>query len=932
MPSYSLHRTLTPAYPGKAGPVNTILFFDDGTRLATGGDDQVVRIWDVQSGDCQQELSDSQWGQITNLSGMVDGFGRKTQGLLIGTGRGLVSNYPWHDRTQQFNRQSATNTVVFFDVPVESQAFDSLRSMFGVASRLGNVHMYTIKDRKHLVLTWKLSIGSSIPRSLAFMGDGNATLEIHTLMTGDVTGQLVDEPHRLRGGVGFVTVSSNRRQKAVHNLNTDRYDLYDPIQSTSPFSVSPSGNSRKIKGASFAEGGQTLVCGGDRGSMYVYNIADRVIEQELDQQDFGTICALNTCSTKDYHLIASGAGESPALIYIWGKPTERKHAEDMDLELERQRSIAQSANDAAAMALTIKKAEALHAEAAAQDVILQNLSRDVNRTRTRKFLLRSFVFVITLVFVVDWLTPHLRARIFPYTIPLSPGNHLSTYMGPSRHGARKAPHRRVAKTCDNCRQRLETRAQAVAPLTLEIDQATITDLERRLSSAFQWDLDEDINIPICCPFPETDADSGCRACGPYLTHLKSGIAGFSTDEAYLTHRRQNIAVEKPQPPVILPLEDGDSPLNPPVRENPRSVSDPPGEEEIPNPDQIEHLDRVLLLQSIRGRLIMNKFLHSDRAAADRLQGVVSVLASTERLEKEKRDQLKARLTRLTAELEQVQVEEVEMRQALEAVDDEHRRPRKCPDSDPTLASPHPSSFDRDEPMADGARTVTLGLSPANPVAQVLALGNLSPSEVAELCKKLLNMKAPGYDKPPEFFARWIQVHGDTRIKGVPIGPDRVVDLRDVRGRNNIMSRVPGPPASRKDRLHHSMCLFAVLKVLAIPGAYHRILIQHDIRVASDTSLACMFSAEYLQPPSDEDVVRLLASQGLTVEAATDSWQFCVKFLQAHVQQKTTLFDAGALKALLERANDELERMGRPQEFLPNAQDLLLPFESLGLRK
>ncbi|KAJ7226476.1 hypothetical protein B0H12DRAFT_1077774 [Mycena haematopus] len=360
------------------------------------GDDQVVRIWDVRSGDCQQELRGSHWGQVTALN-VLDAPSGKPEALLIGTAWGLVSLYPWHTRTQQFNRQAAIDTFVFPEVPVESQAIDSVKSRLVVASNLGSVKMYTIQDRKRLVLTWAFSIGSSIPRSIEFIGDLNETVVIHTYHYNSDTGKSIADPQKLRGGVGFVAFSSNKQQKAVHNLNTNRYDLYIPSDSTTPFAISPSGKSRKIKGASFGEGAKAVVCGGDQGIVYVYNIQKQEIEQELEQQG-------ETCSTRDYHFIASGAGGYPGLIYIWSKPSDRKEAEDKEQELERQRSEAKAAEDAAAEARSKKEAELDDAEAAAQYAVLQELRREVNHIRTQKLLLRSFMIVILLVFCGRWLT------------------------------------------------------------------------------------------------------------------------------------------------------------------------------------------------------------------------------------------------------------------------------------------------------------------------------------------------------------------------------------------------------------------------------------------------------------------------------------------------------------------------------------------------
>ncbi|KAJ7020976.1 WD40-repeat-containing domain protein [Mycena alexandri] len=395
--SYSLHRTLTPSNT-RGGLVNALLFFEDGTRLASGGDDEVLRIWDVRSGDCQ-EFTDSGWGQITNLTIMLDPAVGDTQGLLIGTGRGLVSMYPWHKRTMQFNRQAATNTAVFA-APVESQAFDAARSRFVAASQLGNVKMYAIRDCR-MVLVWSFSMGSSIPRSLEFMGDNSETLLIHTLTTGTVlccdssTGELTVESQRLRGGVGFVAFSPDKQQKAVHNLSIDRYELYGPADS-GPSPISRFGCSRKIKGAAFAEGVR-IICGGDEGTVYVCNIPNHEIEQELIQDDYGTICALTTCSTRNYHLIASAAGELPACVYIWGKPTQLRQAEDMEQELERQQLEAQTALDAATLAQSRQEAESLRAEWAAKVENVRRLKANVERKRTRNLILRRFLVLSILI-------------------------------------------------------------------------------------------------------------------------------------------------------------------------------------------------------------------------------------------------------------------------------------------------------------------------------------------------------------------------------------------------------------------------------------------------------------------------------------------------------------------------------------------------------
>ena len=41
---------------GHTGAVNSVAYSSDGTQLASGSDDNTVRIWDVASGECRATL------------------------------------------------------------------------------------------------------------------------------------------------------------------------------------------------------------------------------------------------------------------------------------------------------------------------------------------------------------------------------------------------------------------------------------------------------------------------------------------------------------------------------------------------------------------------------------------------------------------------------------------------------------------------------------------------------------------------------------------------------------------------------------------------------------------------------------------------------------------------------------------------------------
>ncbi|KAJ7033320.1 WD40-repeat-containing domain protein [Mycena alexandri] len=384
--SYSLHHTLTPSRAAKAGPVNILLFFEDGNLLASGGDDQILRIWNVQSGGCQQELRDSHWGQITCLNLMRDSSSQALD-LFIGTGRGVVSVYPWNQQTREFVRQTGRLTSVFeLDEAVEAQDVDPIRCKFAIASIQGRIKLYDVEDRTSLVPLWTFQADSAPPRSILFLGDSNEQLAVHNLEPGPIrspapgslylnaiNGGLVPQSHELRGGVGSVAISPDRRMKAIHNISTDKFELYGP-GSSNPVGLKVSSSSGKIKGAAFGEGGNTLVCGGDDGFIHVFDVVKGVEREAFAlSSDCSTVYALTTCTTKEYHLIAGGGSARPAAINILKKPTEYKEAIDRSAAIERQAAAARDRQriteeaNAAKEAQQAREAKASH-EAEAADL------------------------------------------------------------------------------------------------------------------------------------------------------------------------------------------------------------------------------------------------------------------------------------------------------------------------------------------------------------------------------------------------------------------------------------------------------------------------------------------------------------------------------------------------------------------------------------
>ncbi|KAJ6601496.1 WD40-repeat-containing domain protein [Mycena sp. CBHHK59/15] len=335
MPSYSLHKTLCPPSSGQAGALLCLIFFNEGSMLASGGDDLNVRIWDVRTGNLQQVMHDHRWGQITNLSILDDPEGQ----------------------SPKFNTQLGTLMDVFrLNQAVQVQALDPVNSLFAVGSFQGEIKMYRIDNRKTLVHIWTVS-SVDIPCSILFLGHTNEMLVVHTMVDGEIltynprTSELI-ETVKLRAGVGSVALSPNRRVKAIFNTETWQFDIFEPTESLTPWPVRISSSTRRLKRAVFAEDGHVLVCGGDDGLLHVSDIVAGTVLPLLLHSRCSTIYAMATCSTDDYHLIASGGSDDRAEICIWTKPTVRKE------EADRWRAANQAAHQAEAARIAQEQAEA----------------------------------------------------------------------------------------------------------------------------------------------------------------------------------------------------------------------------------------------------------------------------------------------------------------------------------------------------------------------------------------------------------------------------------------------------------------------------------------------------------------------------------------------------------------------------------------------
>ncbi|KAJ7711805.1 WD40-repeat-containing domain protein [Mycena metata] len=175
---YTLFAQLTPLSRA-GGPVNSLLFIKDATLLVSGGDDQVVRVWDVGSGECLQELRDPQWGQITALSWLPEQL-EKPPVLFIGTGRGVVSLYPFANER---------NKVAVFTGSAALSGDGSTKAVYNLSS--GDFDVYH-PTNSLTPTTLSIPTGTRLIKQCAFAEDGRTLIcggdngTVHVFKLGEI--------------------------------------------------------------------------------------------------------------------------------------------------------------------------------------------------------------------------------------------------------------------------------------------------------------------------------------------------------------------------------------------------------------------------------------------------------------------------------------------------------------------------------------------------------------------------------------------------------------------------------------------------------------------------------------------------------------------------------------------------------------------------
>ncbi|KAF5327760.1 hypothetical protein D9619_004080 [Psilocybe cf. subviscida] len=321
---YNVYATLK----GAQGPINSVAISEDGKLLASGGDEEVVHIWDIEEQKNIETLSDRQgrWGQVTCVKWM--GSPMDAYSVCFGTGRGLLLVYT-KDKDSETSHELACAHSFLLNDPVEAIEYNEYQGKLVVCSHRGKIVMYAMNKNRTLDRVWTRNLGdiengkATVPRSVHFANGGDSViicgLESGIIFSKAVTSGADNWSKQLKSSIGSSRLSPNGSYLLVDNL-TKGFDMYAyPALSLSE-SFDIHRTQTCLHDGTFLEGSLMVSCGSDHGQVYIFSCRTALCLQKLRVgSKKSMIQALDAVSSDRFHILAAGTSDDKPEIIVWRK-------------------------------------------------------------------------------------------------------------------------------------------------------------------------------------------------------------------------------------------------------------------------------------------------------------------------------------------------------------------------------------------------------------------------------------------------------------------------------------------------------------------------------------------------------------------------------------------------------------------------------------
>ncbi|KAJ7432494.1 hypothetical protein B0H11DRAFT_1940515 [Mycena galericulata] len=504
---------------------------------------------------------------------------------------------------------------------------------------------------------------------------------------------------------------------------------------------------------------------------------------------------------------------------------------------------------------------------------------------------------------VAWRSALNLGRFFPGNI--LPCKGVRTYMSrPQANSIATDPAPEF--WCPHCPTIGRMQATDTSLLVSEMER----DFERKLAKQVKensqpWRLHALFNVPLC--------SRKCLLCSRYVEHLSLAMAGVSVDEEWANWDEQSSDEDEEEEEKSVAKDEHNE-----VDADERGWAPP------------SRVTSSQKMKKMKKRTPQTSSFHTCTfSACSRVHGGVA-----KRIISLARIQLSSAKQREEALLEAYEMEKKiktacalrdGYRDELQRIDPQQSRKRQTTGSAAEVADDPMTGVEETRPMQREPQHTELVdiLQLVRQITQVsIDDDRRHPQSITHTTHRL-RKKYPAATESPERLARWVQDTKCENLKGVPAcGPDWVVDLRDARGHQVMMTLVPFDSHQRRPstRVRHRNCFLAILRILIIPGQYAEI-IQTGKVADVELSAIDLDLASKMDRLSADTVARHLAEKGLTLAIADDVWQFCVKFTEAEIKSSVSGYNRDTLLELLDRARTVATTAGEPPGICPKSQDM-----------
>jgi WD40 repeat protein len=300
---------------GHTGPVNTVAFSPDGKTIASGGDNGIVRLWNLAS---RQELA-----ALKGHEKAVTCLAFSPDGKTIASGSSDETVRLWDLASRREVAKITDSNIVDYENVIKYVAFSPDGKIVAFSHHSG-VTLWNFESRRP-VAKFKLSDLNSSSFSLAFSPDlkeaAISTPLFITIM--DLSSQRIRVAFELAEPISSLAFSPDKKILAAGSSDGD-LTLWEISSQERLATVK--GHEYAVNSIAFSQQGNRLATASDDNTVKLWDITHNRLHRELNTFKGHLDVANSVAFSPDGSLIVTGSGDKT--VRLWNAERVRSEPED----------------------------------------------------------------------------------------------------------------------------------------------------------------------------------------------------------------------------------------------------------------------------------------------------------------------------------------------------------------------------------------------------------------------------------------------------------------------------------------------------------------------------------------------------------------------------------------------------------------------------